>query len=388
MADTTLDGMQEFVPEPVPEIVPEPVKKPRAPKGSGSCFFSRPKNCWVARKWVNKRRVEKTGRTRLEAIQRLYSSVPSVPPPQSVPAAAPSSNMTLSEWCDYWLPTLCLDLKPQSIDSYESAIRLRIKPDLGHFPLSALTAFDVECAARVWVTGTGARERVDASTARKTITILSACLQAATRADALSRNVARVAKKPRVAPKAAIDPFTKDQLRAITEAAQERDEWRIFGACAATGCRIGEVLALTPESYNAATGKLSITATQTRRYGIGSPKSARSARTIGVPPVARVLFEGGIPSTSYPTARRRWKCLLHHLKLRYRNPHQLRHSVASHLIADGVPFAEVAAYLGDTMAVLLRTYVHTTSCEAPAALDRLLSPAPTNGAVPGAGAGA
>jgi integrase len=43
--------------------------------------------------------------------------------------------------------------------------------------------------------------------------------------------------------------------------------------------------------------------------------------------------------------------------LRRRNPHQLRHSVASALIGDGAKhLASVAEYLGDGVVAVVRTY--------------------------------
>ena len=48
------------------------------------------------------------------------------------------------------------------------------------------------------------------------------------------------------------------------------------------------------------------------------------------------------------------------LGLRRRNPHQARHSVASLAIAAGVPLANVARDLGDTVDTIVSTYLHPT----------------------------
>jgi integrase len=69
--------------------------------------------------------------------------------------------------------------------------------------------------------------------------------------------------------------------------------------------------------------------------------------------------------------RAAWRPLLGRLGLPYRNPHQLRHSVATALIADGVPLGDVAAYLGDTVQTVVKTYLHPTGTDPAVSLDRL-----------------
>src|SRR5262249_41186021 len=104
------------------------------------------------------------------------------------------------------------------------------------------------------------------------------------------------------------------------------------------------------------------------------PKSPRSDRTIRIPEIVRGLFGGSWPGSPYRTAASRWKAFLAKLGLRYRNLHQLRHSVASHAIAAGVPPPNRARDLGDTVDTIVKTYLHATPgedvCEA---MERLLS---------------
>lgn len=329
-------------------------KGTRGARGLGTVFESRGR--YVARKPIGTRNgrtlyLERTGATQAEALRKLALASP------------PTPTMTLSAWLDRWLPTLD-HMKAQSRDDYEIAVRLRIKPALGHMPLTGITTFDVERAVREWGLHVGA------ATVRKTCAVLSACLQAANRADAVPRNAARPARKPS-APASSIDPFTPAELRAIVAAGTRNPEYRALGACAATGCRIGEALALARDSYDVKTGRLTISGTKTRSHGIGTPKSARSARVIVVLQHARKLFAAGVPRVSYVVAYRRWPRLLAELKLRPRNLHQVRHSWASHMAAKKVPIADLAAYLGDSVEVLVRTYVHPTGYPVHEAMERL-----------------
>lgn len=65
--------------------------------------------------------------------------------------------------------------------------------------------------------------------------------------------------------------------------------------------------------------------------------------------------------------------LLGSLGLRPRNPHQLRHSVATLLIAAGHPIADVAAYLGDVVNTVVKTYLHPTGASPVGVMEALLS---------------
>lgn len=59
------------------------------------------------------------------------------------------------------------------------------------------------------------------------------------------------------------------------------------------------------------------------------------------------------------------------LELPRRRGHVLRHSVATHLVAAGVPVADVARYLGDSVVTIVRTYLHPTAADPADALDRM-----------------
>lgn len=57
-----------------------------------------------------------------------------------------------------------------------------------------------------------------------------------------------------------------------------------------------------------------------------------------------------------------------------RNPHQLRHSWASHALAAGYGIGDVARYLGDSPATVARVYAHPTGADPSAWVDAAVSP--------------
>jgi integrase len=181
-----------------------------------------------------------------------------------------------------------------------------------------------------------------------------------------------------------LDLFTAAELRQVIDLASTRREWFPFALCAAVGCRIGESIAVPHgNDYDAASGELSITRTWTRS-GYGPPKSERGVRTIRVPDCARPVMESDDwPTMQYSTAHYRWGAFLKLAGLRHRNLHQLRHSVASHALAAGVPLPNVARDLGDTVQTVVNTYLHPTPgadvCEAMSRLLGDLEPAKSKG---------
>lgn len=333
-------------------------QRKRAAKGAGTSFWSKARGCYVARKTINGRRVEGYGKTEAEAIRNRDAKLP--------PSSA--SKVTLNEWSARWLSSL--GHKPQTVDSYRDSLRLHILPRLGNRNVASITAFEVEECIRAW------GKRSAAGTVSKFLTCLSGCLQGALRAKLVRENVARQVERPK-APKVKFDLFTAEELSRIIEAGLSRRTWRCFALCAATGCRIGEATALAPGDYDARTGMLTISKTLTRRNGITSAKSAASHRTIEVPVQARPALEMGIRNNTYANVYECWAKLLKSLALRYRPIHQMKHSVASIMVAQcgmegGVSLADVAAFLGDTLDVFIRTYAHPTGGNPAGIMERAL----------------
>lgn len=323
----------------------------RRAKNTGSVFYSPRLKLWVAR--GPKGRPERTGHTQAEAIRRLAEARP------------PGPDATVAEWGERWLSTL--GVRSGTRTNYENTVRNYVVPQLGHTRLAALTAHDIEVAARRWAADCGP------NTVRQHVTHLGVMLGAAVRAGILTRNPVASMRKPKRV-RRTIAPFSSAELMAIIGAATD-PRARPVALLAATGCRLGEAVALDVPDWDAATGKLGITKTATRRGGedrIGPPKTQNSIRTITVPDAARPAVEAAVagrkagPVFQGPRGGRMdlrrvykwWRRILEKLGLAYRKPHTLRHSVATEMVAAGFPLANVAEYLGDTLQTVVATYVH------------------------------
>lgn len=336
-------------------------KKSRRARGTGSIFADARRGGFVARVSIGKyangatRYREVRAATQGEVVAKMKTVAP------------PTSDITVGEWADRWLAGS--DIRPATLATYTVAVENRIKPSFGSVKLTALTPWHIKEAAAEW-----SRELAK-STLANTLCQVSTCLQAAVLAGLIPRNPAELVRRPR-GESVKLDLFSPAELRLVIDTAATKKFWYPFALCAAIGCRIGESLALKPEDYDAATGILSIQRTRTRTgTQIGPPKSARSERDVRVPELIRPLLEEGIPAFSYATAQVRWAALLRAAGLRYRNLHQLRHSVATHSLAAGVPLPNVARDLGDHVGSIIKTYLHATddTADVASAMQGLLS---------------
>ncbi len=346
------------------------IEKRRA-RGTGSIFYSESRGVWVGRvpfgQSITKRTRyrETSAPTQTALVAKLARLEP------------PSAKITVSQWADRWIDSL--SVRSSTRDCYEVSVRLRIQPVLGHIRLSDLTPAQIEEAARRWAAG------LSANTVRLTVTHLHSCLSAAIRAGVLDTNPAKVAKKPRSERKTT-RPFTPADLARVIVEALRRPPARLIAILAATGCRIGEAVALEVTDFTPETGMLTISKTCHPMHGLGPPKSQHGYRTIRVPAsalpaihAARAgrkagpLFATGIGTrNSAPLVARSWRRVLKALELPYRNMHTLRHSIATAMISVGVPLGDVAKYLGDGVSTIVANYLHPANTDPTAALDELL----------------
>lgn len=350
--------------------MPRRRKARRRARGTGSIYWDKRRARFVAKlpvgRYPNGRTQyrEASAETQGRVVELLRTLAP------------PGPTTTVAEWCDRWLETLAVE--PLSLDAYRNTVARRVKPQLGHFQVRALNALHVEHAAKVW------GESVGVTTVRSTVGLLRTCLAAAVRAGLIAANPAAAAKKPR-GKKPEIDPFTPGELGRILVEAARQPVTRVVALLAATGCRIGEATALEVSDVDLTARTFAITKGHRRRHGVGKTKTPRSVRTIGLPDAviavlreaaggrrAGPLFEVKGRRPGRETVRTHWMGLLDRLKLKRRNVHQLRHSVATALIAAGDSLADVAEYLGDSVETVVRTYVHPTGRSPVATLNRLL----------------
>jgi integrase len=223
--------------------------------------------------------------------------------------------------------------------------------------------------------------------------ILRRALADAQRDGLVHRNVAALARPPRVTPRT-IEPgrdyLEAAHLRRLLAVAAEYRIGALVTVAATTGLRQGELLGLTWDDIDLAAGTLTVRRSMARSwdggYELAAPKTNRSRRTVYLaePTIeafrreqreqaaardaaatawqdtAGLVFTDAVGRPLYPTAVHR---AFHELLTAAGLPsvpfHGLRHSTATALLSAGVPLRVVSDLLGHSgIAITANYYAH------------------------------
>ncbi len=173
-----------------------------------------------------------------------------------------------------------------------------------------------------------------------------------------------------------IRTMTDEEFERLTNYLHEvdREAWIIVQIAAYTGARVGEVMALTSADIDLQNREISISKqfTATARdnasvRGIARVKSKHSNRTVPIPPVlAEALSEYFAERVLYVHRRlTRFKTVgvidtYFHRCTPGHSMHDLRHTYATRILAEGLDIKTVASLLGDTVGTVEAVYVHYT----------------------------
>lgn len=334
----------------------------------------------------------------------------------TVPAAGPTT--TVADYLGEWLERDRMRVRPSTWLSHERHVRLYLIPLLGRISLERLAPSDVEHALTHLLrqgrpptadergAGVASHPPVDPRTANHVRATLRTALSDAVREGLVVRNAARDARPPYV-PHKEIAYLGAADARKLIEGTRDLDYGPIYAVAVTTGLRLGELLALrwhdvTPTTL-AVRGAMS--AQIEGGYALGDTKTAKSRRTIPLPATAREALEvQRTRQTAHQAAAgRAWQDRLglvftdeagqaltprrvsgrfHDDVRRLDIPpvrfHDLRHSAATLMLAEGVPLVVVSEWLGHssvaTTAAFYVAVVPELKQNAAAAMDRALGP--------------
>lgn len=154
------------------------------------------------------------------------------------------SRLTLGQWLDMWFKDYTADLKPQTLKSYETHIRVNIKPYIGNIKLSALTAHDIQALYNQLSRGTPEKKPLSPKTIKNLHGVLHKALQQAVELFLIRVNTSDPCKLPRVQ-KADIAPLNEYAIKAFLEAIQGHPYEALFIVDVFTGMRQSEIIGLT-----------------------------------------------------------------------------------------------------------------------------------------------
>ena len=298
-------------------------------------------------------------------------------------------RMTLSEWLDRWLEEYMAGrIRSTTMDGYRRDLDNHVKPYIGEKPLLRLSAEDLRSLYQTLMErgnrnkgreyGTG----LSPTTVRGIHNTLHHALKTAVEEGLLPVDPAASVTPPKVTPKAKTI-LNHEQLEILKSEVKRDEIWcDFFLTELTTGLRRGELCGLKWEDFDEAAGTLKICRTIRAKKGggveEGATKTYAGTRTILLPSstdnLLRERKRSAVTQWIFPdplrperpvspgSAYRRLKAILEETGLPDLRFHDLRHTFATHALANGVDAKTLSGILGHTKASFtVDTYTHTTT---------------------------
>ncbi len=312
-------------------------------------------------------------------------------------------GLTVAQYLEHWtaetLPSKMRagQLAASTLDSYRTQVRLHITPALGHLQLRELTV----PAVRAWLDAKLHQpSRGDKPLSPRTVVYLHAVLRSALsdaqRDDLVDRNVATSVVPPR-SRRAPVKPLSEAEARELIAAARGTRQEVLWLVLLTLGLRRGEALALRWQDLDLVAGTVTVRRSLQRvRRDVSAEggrrgelvetdlKTEGSAATLALPLVltsalndhrARqqverrtaaawqddgLVFTTRVGSALEPrNVSRTWAALLAGAGIRQIRLHDLRHSAASFMLAQGVDMKVVQTTLRHSrMSTTADLYTH------------------------------
>jgi integrase len=343
--------------------------------GEGT-IFRRKDGRWVAKVTLpGCKRRDFYGPTRQVVAQRLTDALRAIRDGVSIP----SERITVADFAHRWIEAVSPNLRPRTVELYESILRVHVIPNIGAIRLARLSPADVQ---RLYSNVRGS--------ARNAYLVVHSMLEKAVRWDMVPRNVADLVDAPPT-PRREVAALTPVEARRFLDAISGHRLESLFTLAITTGARSGELLGLSWHQVDFNSSTISIRRSLQEingRFTLTEPKTKRSHRTIAISKIAveslrrhrvRQLEESlllgqvwrnewnlvftseiGTPVDRHHVLRRHYRPLLVKaglpVTLRF---HDLRHIAASLALGQGMPIPTVSEMLGHSdAATTLRVYAH------------------------------
>jgi integrase len=353
--------------------------------GEGSTF-ERSDGRWCAQLdlgWQNGRRSRKYiyGATEKEVQDKLLSA--RIDHANGLPVVV--ERQTVEQFLRDWLETVVKpSVRVTTFVSYEQVVRTYLVPGLGRLRLRQLGPQHVQWMLNRHLSAGRLKPR---SVAYIRL-VLRVALNQARKWNLVSRNAAELAEPPRLE-RFRIEPLSPDQARALLEAASGSRLEALYAVALACGLRMGEILGLRWQDIDLEHGQIVIARALQRQKGHGlvltETKTDRSRRTVALPTplieslrVHRIrqvkerlaagsrwhdrglVFASTVGSGLEPrNLHRAFKAVLTKAGLPDIRFHDLRHSAASLMLAQGIHLRVVMEVLGhSSISVTANTYSH------------------------------
>lgn len=371
-------------------------KRQKKANGEGT-VYKRADGKWAGQVYINQsdgRRVRRTlyGATRKEVSQKIAE----LRDRSEKGAPVAPQNLTLEAYLNEWLDTIVVTrVRPNTLKNYRVHVDRYLVPDLGRRPLAKLTAREL----RLYFESLR-RRGVGPRAIQRAHMTLRAALEDAMREEILDRNVAKLVRVP-TPPRAEREPLSVDEVRAFLKSTRDERLHAMFVVFALLGLRRSEVLGLRWEDLDLEGGFLSVRRGLQRIDGkllVLPPKTARSRRTIPLPPVVveklkthqeqqqaeRATLGEKWPTQGYvfttpigtpidpDNCSKLVRAALKQAGVRNVRLHDFRHGCVSVLLGLGVPPRTAMDIVGhSTIEMTMNVYGHVSLDDKRDALDKL-----------------
>jgi integrase len=312
------------------------------------------------------------------------------------------SKTTLAEYLEKWLADYAKpNLSPRGFERYAGIIRKHLIPDMGSITLTQLRPEHLQkhYTARL-------NSGLSARTVRYHHAVIHKALQTAVKWGLVSRNVADGVDMPRIR-RTEMQTWDEDDVNRFLEAAKDNPYYALFYTALYTGMRRSELLGLKWSDVDFILSQVYINRSlhhlKDGSYVFTQPKSAKSRRSIALPPSAILVLKKhretqklertllGVPLTDDElvfsqfdgrplrpnTVTRAWAMLAARAGVKVIRLHDARHTHASLMLKQGIHPKIVQERLGHaSIQMTLDTYSHVAPGLQQAAaegFDRLLN---------------
>jgi len=312
---------------------------------------------------------------------------------QGLPVAV--ERQTVAQFLTGWLDSAQPSIRPRTFERFEGIVRLHIIPTLGRFRLDRLRAQHVQA-----LLNRKGREGLSAQSVKHIRTVLSIALNRAVKWNMIGRNVAALTDAPKIE-REPVATLSLEEARKLLDAASGDRLEGLLSVALAVGLRRGEALGLSWSDVDLDAGVIRVSHSLQRvggRLQLVAPKTSQSRRSIAIPEVvvkalrrhrarqsedrlaagsgwqdSGLIFTSRVGTPIEPRNMiRAFKGLLKKAGLPAARFHDLRHTAASILLAQGVHPRAVMEILGHSrISLTMDTYSHVMPSVLREAADKM-----------------